>query len=108
MEKTIEEVLNESSAPSYEMEVIQPIDTAAAPGINFDFLKAQTGEGNIEEYILHPLNFNESKGMARVLRGLTGMFGSLSYALVDIVIGTLDLLKTSKKVGQKNGVRDFQ
>lgn len=101
MEKTIAEELNDNFVPSYQMEVIEPIERPA-PKVDLSFLKAQTGEGMVEEYIQHPLNFNSSKGMARVLRGLTGMFGSLSYALVDVVIGTLDLLKSTKKADINN------
>lgn len=99
--QTIADELNQNTQPTYEMEVIDPIGVdQPQPKLDFSFLTAQTGEGSIEDYLLHPLNFNESKGMARVLRGLTGMFGSLSYAIVDVIIGGLDLLKSNKKVGK--------
>lgn len=64
-----------------------------------EMLKTPTGEGTIEEYLIHPLNFNESKGMARVLRGLTGFLGNINLAIADIIIGALDVLKTSPKKG---------
>lgn len=69
-----------------------------------EFLKAETGEGDVEEYLTHVMNFNQSIGMARVLRGLTGMFGSLNYAIIDVIIGSLDVLKTAKKGQTKNDI----
>ena len=64
--------------------------------IDLGILKAQTGEGEIEEYINHPLNINKSKSLAHVIRGLTGMFGSLKYAIIDIVMGIIQYLKEKK------------
>jgi hypothetical protein len=76
-----------------------------------ELLKTPTGEGTIEEYLIHPLNFNESKGMARVLRGLTGFLGNINLAIADIIIGALDVLKTTKKGQESNdnnrGVSSF-
>lgn len=69
-------------------------------GIDFSFLSAPTGDGAIEDYLDHPMNFNNSKGVARIIRGFTGMFGSLNYALVDIVLGALDL--SPKKGAEKH------
>jgi hypothetical protein len=60
------------------------------------WLKAPTGDGTVESYQVHVLNFNGSMGMARVIRGLTGMFGSLNFAVVDVLIGILDLSKERK------------
>jgi hypothetical protein len=56
-----------------------------------EFLKAKTGPGTIENYIDHPMNFNNSKPVAQVLRGLTGMFMSLDYAVIDIVLGMMKM-----------------
>lgn len=65
-----------------------------------DFIKkiitAETGAGSVESYINHPMNFNESKSVARILRGLTGMFDNLNYAIIDVIIGGLDLLKSRR------------
>ncbi len=52
----------------------------------------ETGPGEVEDYIQHPLNFGKSAGVAQVLRGLTGLaaaFGvaSLRLALLDIGLG---------------------
>jgi hypothetical protein len=75
-------------------------------GIDVSILKAKTGEGSVYEYINHPLNFNESLGLARVLRGLTGMLGTVDFAIADIVIGALDFLKSSKKGIKENAYND--
>lgn len=69
-----------------------------------EMLKAETGSGSIESYLNHPMNFNSSKAVARMLRGLTGMFGSLNYAIIDIVIGGLDLMKNSRKAAGNDDV----
>lgn len=95
MERTIAEELNETQPQP--METIEPIEQTPTKGIDLGFLKAPTGEGSVGDYLDHPMNFNNSKGMARVLRGLTGMMGSLDLAIIDIVVGTLDLLKTNKR-----------
>jgi hypothetical protein len=72
-----------------------------APSRGGEFIKkimtAPTGSGSIESYVNHPMNFNESKSVARILRGLTGMFDNLDYAIIDIIIGGLDLLKSRRK-----------
>lgn len=54
-----------------------------------EWIKAETGPGSIEEYVQHPLNFNSSREVAQVLRGLTGMFDRLNYAVIDVVMGVL-------------------
>jgi hypothetical protein len=66
-------------------------------------LKSQTGEGNIEDYINHPLNFKKSKGMARILRGFEGIFGNLSLAFIDILIGSLEMMKENKAISSGAG-----
>lgn len=66
---------------------------------SLEFLKVETGEGPIELYIEHPLNFSKSKGLARIIRGLTGWFGALNLAIIDVVIGLLEFTKERKKAG---------
>lgn len=61
-----------------------------------EFLKAKTGSGSIESYIEHPMNMGKSEPFARILRGLTGMFNSLDYAIIDIVIGGFQFIKKTK------------
>lgn len=77
---------------------IPPVETPqeTKKGLDLSFLKAPTGEGSVHDYIDHALNFNNSKGMARVLRGVTGLMGDLNLAIVDIIVGALDVLKSSK------------
>lgn len=65
---------------------------------NLEFLKAKTGEGSIEQYIDHPLNMSKSQGLARVIRGFTGLLGALDLAIIDIIVGILEFSKERKKV----------
>lgn len=65
-------------------------------------LTSETGQGSIGDYIEHPMNFNQSKGLARVLRGLTGIVGNLNLAIIDVVLGVLEFSK--EKRGMLNGV----
>ncbi len=44
----------------------------------------------LETYVTHPLNFNGRPGLGRLIRGLEGMFGSLAYAFVDVVLGAVE------------------
>jgi hypothetical protein len=74
--------------------------------IDFDKFKAQTGEGELEEYKNHPLNWNNSKSVARIIRGFTGLLGELNFAVVDILIGFFEL--TNKKKGIANNGTDIR
>lgn len=79
-----------------------PDPEEAAGGYRFEmpdlsFLAAPTGEGSIDNYIEHPLNFDGRKSTARILRGCTGLFGSLDYALVDITLGVIEKIKEKDK-----------
>lgn len=64
--------------------------------IDFSFLKTRTGPGEIENYLNNPFNFSHSKGLAQVLRGVTGFVGNLDLAIVDIFIGTYNMIKEGK------------
>lgn len=55
----------------------------------FGFLLSDTGPGPVDSYMDHPLNFSRSAGLAQVIRGLTGLLGSLEYAVVDIAVGLI-------------------
>lgn len=72
-------------------------EASSAPSIDFSFLAAKTGSGSIDDYVKHPLNFSESRGMAQILRGCTGIAGDLDLAIVDIAIGGFNLLLEGKK-----------
>ena len=63
---------------------------------NIDFILAETGDGSIEDYISHPLNFKHSKGIAQMLRGFTGICGSLNYAIIDITLGAFETIKEGR------------
>lgn len=88
-----------------EAEAAASIETEVndAPGVrlampDLSFLAAQTGEGAVEEYLEHPLNFDHTKSTARILRGCTGLCGQLDYALIDIALGIIEKLR-----GKENG-----
>lgn len=98
MEKTIEEELrNEEVAGTENMEFENVVEEEVeSPGIDIlGILKAETGPGAADDevYIQHPLNYNGSKGIARILRGITGMFGVSRSALADILVGSYQLFK---------------
>lgn len=84
--------------PIPEMPVQEVQTSGRMQEIMSKFLTAETGEGAIGDYIEHPLNFAKSKGLARILRGFTGIFGSLSLAVIDIALGTLEFSKERKGV----------
>ncbi len=96
MEKSIFEEMTEEN----NIGQVEETTTLESKKIDFDLsiLKTKTGEGSIETYIEHPLNFNKSKGMAQMIRGLTGLFGALDLALIDIFVGLMQISK-DKKVG---------
>ena len=64
---------------------------------DFSFLKSKTGDGSIEDYITHPLNIKENRGVAQILRGITGIAGELDYAIIDIALGTIEIIKEKTK-----------
>lgn len=71
-------------------EFIDPPDQPQGIRLNLGFLMKETGPGEIEDYIEHPLNFNQSKGIAQVIRGVAGFVGNgsqLRLAVLDIVFG---------------------
>lgn len=67
------------------------------PRFDFSKLTVPTAQGEIEEYQTHVLNWNGSKPVARIIRGMTGILGELNFAFLDIVIGIMEM--TSKKKG---------
>lgn len=94
---TIDELTQLPKEPVIEG-IEEPVAEPVRRGIDLSFLKTETGEGDIHEYISHPLNFNQSKGMAQMLRGFTGMFGSLKLAIIDICLGALNFSKERKAI----------
>lgn len=97
-EKTLDELIQEESGVASETVIDDPVEIeSAGGGFDFSFLKAETGEGAIEEYIDHPMNFNKSNSVARILRGMTGMIGNLRLAILDIGLGILEFTKERKE-----------
>jgi hypothetical protein len=62
----------------------------------WSILTTKTGEGTIEKYQDHPLNFNKSGGIAQILRGLTGFMGALDLAVIDIGMGIFRVMQDRK------------
>lgn len=90
LEEMIEEV------PQQNANVLDPVESIPQqPSLLFEKVKSivtmETGEGSIEDYVDHPLNFKKNKGMAQVLRGLTGIIGNLKLAVIDIGLGILNM-----------------
>lgn len=67
---------------------------------DLSFLLAPTGPGSIDDYVDHPLNAQQSKGLAQMLRGFTGLCGALDYAIVDIGLGAVTYMQEGKRHGQ--------
>lgn len=63
-----------------------------------EWVKAQTGAGEITDYLNHALNFNHSRPLAQLIRGLTGMFGAMNYAVIDIGMGLLGMSRNKRPV----------
>jgi len=72
------------------------------PGIKklnfFDILKTETGQGDIEIYKNHPLNFNKSDSISQILRGATGFFGKLNLAIIDILLGIFQTIIEKRSI----------
>lgn len=90
-------IYEEKQAESIGIEEFEEMESVN-PKMQFDFsfLLAKTGEGSVDGYVDHPLNFSRSKGLAQILRGVTGLVGELDLAVVDIGIGTFNMMKEGK------------
>jgi len=78
----------------------EPIQQIPEPESTFSWqaiLTSPTGEGNISDYYDHPLNFNYSVPMARIIRGATGILGNLNLGIVDVLVGILELILEKSK-----------
>lgn len=107
-------ILNEAlkdEAQLHEMPPIMPEDPPieqpapeayGLPHIDFGFLRSETGSGSIEDYLEHPLNFDKSRGVAQILRGLTGIAGNLNLAVIDIALGSLQIMKDKRATNEVN------
>jgi hypothetical protein len=77
---------------------IQENKNPGSSNIFINMLKSKTGPGSIENYYIHPLNINNNKSIAQIIRGVTGMFGSLDFAIIDIIMGIFSMYTEKKKV----------
>lgn len=106
---SLDEVVNaEQTAP-----IETPMDTMEVqeqPSRMNDFfqkiLTAETGEGAIEDYLEHPMNFLNSKGLAQMLRGAHGILGNLKLAIIDIGFGFLRFSNERKAIKNVNSIPD--
>jgi hypothetical protein len=93
-ENYINEEENDFEKTSNEEQKNLNSESAAKPQNKiFEILKTKTGEGTIQSYEEHPLNFNQNKYVGQILRGLTGILGALDLAIIDIGMGILGLIK---------------
>lgn len=76
----------------------QPKQESRANEMFSRVLTAETGDGSIGDYLDHPMNFNNSKGLAQILRGFTGIVGNLNLAVIDVLFGLLRFSREKKGV----------
>ncbi len=100
-----EAAAREAATPEFDEPISPDPAESAVPGLrigdllpDISFIFAETGPGSIDEYKEHPLNMRGSMGMAQILRGLTGMAGTLNYAIIDIGLGFIQLTKEGKEI----------
>jgi len=95
-------VENKASDYIREEEIGEKILNSEGPGKTknnfFDILKTKTGEGSIEFYNEHPLNFNHSLPISQIIRGATGFFGALDLAIIDIMLGIFQLFMDKRSL----------
>lgn len=102
----IGEAVQAENMEDFEEEIFEDAadQAQAAPGTrisdllpDFSFLLSPTGPGSVDNYLDHPFNINESRGTARIIRGLTGIAGDLNYAIVDIALGAIEVYQEGHK-----------
>ncbi len=90
-EKTAEkQILEEFAGAGEPTPEPAPVDNLIK--IDFSFLMKKTGQGEVENYLGHPMNPKKSKGRARFLRGCTGIAGDLDLAIIDIMLGSFEMI----------------
>lgn len=97
-ELTNEEQIKPGIEPGLEsgQEVLEVQEPSKVNEMMSRLLTAETGDGPITKYLDHPLNFNQSYGLAQVIRGLSGLISNLNLAVIDIVVGGLRFSKERK------------
>lgn len=100
---TINDAIGVTGTPNINEEFMtgpEPMgQPSQSPSRLLDVLKSETAQGDIEEYQKHMLNFDGSKAVGRMIRGLEGIAGSLNFAVLDIVLGFMEY---TKKIGGSN------
>lgn len=82
---------SELGVESQEMEQVQ--QPSRVNEMISKVLTSETGDGSIDDYLDHPMNFKKSKGIAQILRGVTGIGLNLRLAIIDIGFGALRFSK---------------
>lgn len=96
-EKTFEKQMIDDvmSAADHQPEAAAVSETIS---LDFGFLMKKTGPGPVESYLDHPMNPKSSSGMARMLRGFTGIAGDLDLAVIDIALGALEMAMEKRSI----------
>lgn len=84
-------------APPADEDEPAPDDAPPArrPGRIVDWLRQKTGKGDLSDYLKHAANPTGDEHGARIARGLSGLFGGLDFALLDVFMGLWGLAKQS-------------
>jgi len=51
---------------------------------------APSPKKKVEEYLNHPLNFDQEISTGRIIRGVEGIIGNLDRAMVDVILGVIE------------------
>lgn len=95
----LEEMLMEEQVIKPEGSPAEETQKAKFNMPSFSFLKAQSVDRPIEDYMEHALNFDKKKSTGRIIRGLEGFLGALNYAIIDVIMGMIEKSR-EKKVGE--------
>jgi len=88
----IDELENAAKSASNPSQTAQDVATSTTSNSAIpDILTKESPKKDIDpHYIQHPLNFRNSNGLGRMIRGLEGALGSLNYWPLDVTIGLLE------------------
>lgn len=96
-------ILDEAQGITPEPEEMEP-EAPRGFSLNLSWLKAPTGEGTVEDRLHHPLNPEASMGIAQIIRGVEGLLGNLSLAIVDIVFGMFRVMEEKRHAAPSSGL----
>lgn len=98
-EKEIEDGAAAAAFNKVEEDFSEPSGGAdfGIPMPDLSIILAKTGPGDIDDYLKHPLNRSGSRGIAQILRGVTGILGETDFAIVDMALGALEFTKEKKQ-----------